>query len=117
MSNAVSLPSVDMLIVNSKRMQAEIAKPAILSKFLEPAYVSELIDLSGEIYEFDSTSPEGMEVLLSKMKEENYVLKPNREGGGNNFFGQDAYKRVQEMSHNPETLSNYIVMKGIPSKI
>ena len=29
-SNAIKLPSVDMLIVNSKRMQAELAKKEVL---------------------------------------------------------------------------------------
>lgn len=50
------------------------------------------------------------------MKSENFVLKPNREGGGNNFFDQDAYNKILTLKDNPEELKSYIVMKKIPMK-
>ena len=31
------------------------------------------------------------------MKNGNYVLKPNREGGGNNYFASKAYEKFIEL--------------------
>lgn len=50
-----------------------------------------LVEISGEIHDFDNKSEQEFQELIKKTKEYDYVLKPNREGGGNNFFGQKAH--------------------------
>jgi glutathione synthase len=40
-----------------------------------------------------------------------YVLKPQREGGGNNIYGEDILSAFETMS--PEELSAYILMEKI----
>jgi len=40
-----------------------------------------------------------------------YVLKPQREGGGNNFYGQDVAEKLKEMS--AEDRGAYILMQRI----
>lgn len=51
--------------------------------------------LAGEIHDFDSKTEQEIEDLLQKTKISDYVLKPNREGGGNNFFGEKAYLKLK----------------------
>ena len=40
-----------------------------------------------------------------------FVLKPSREGGGNNFFGKDAEEKLDQMS--VDELKSYILMHRI----
>lgn len=54
--------------------------------------------------------------LLNKIKVADYVLKPNREGGGNNFFGEKAYQKLKELHEEQTYLTNYILMKKIKSE-
>ena len=46
-SNAIKLPSVDMLLVNSKRMQAELAKKQVLVNYMSAEEADQIIELSG----------------------------------------------------------------------
>eukprot|EP00812_Abedinium_dasypus_P010346 NODE_3969_length_723_cov_151.965569.p1 GENE.NODE_3969_length_723_cov_151.965569~~NODE_3969_length_723_cov_151.965569.p1 ORF type:complete len:152 (-),score=53.01 NODE_3969_length_723_cov_151.965569:200-655(-) len=43
-----------------------------------------------------------------------FVLKPQREGGGNNFYGKDAVAKLHELS--PEERGAYILMQRIVPK-
>lgn len=44
-------------------------------------------------------------------------MKPNREGGGNNVFSQEAYKTIYQLQDSPFELQKYIVMKSIPNRV
>ena len=43
-----------------------------------------------------------------------FVLKPNCEGGGNNFFNEDVYHKLKEMK--PEERQKYILMEKIDTQ-
>ena len=50
------------------------------------------------LYPLDS-SKEGLEAYKSALETpEKYVLKPQREGGGNNYYGQDVKLMLEKMS-------------------
>ena len=51
------------------------------------------------------------------MKEEPFVLKPNREGGGSNFFGEKAVEKFIEVKDDKKELQKYVLMKKIKSTI
>ena len=80
-----------MILINTKRMQSEIAKPDIVKRYLNEEEARTIVELSGEIHDFDNKTDSEIEELIRKTKEEDYVLKPNKEGGGNNFFGIKAH--------------------------
>ena len=42
---------------------------------------------------------------------QNFVLKPNAEGGNNNYFGEKAYEKLKTLS--PEKRSNFILTRRI----
>jgi len=44
-----------------------------------------------------------------------WVLKPHREGGGNNFFGEDLVRRLKEMD--PSESEAYILMEKIGQSV
>ena len=51
---------------------------------------------------------------MIKEKPGDYILKPNAEGGGNNFFGVDALNKLQIIKN--EEAKAYILMQKIYSK-
>ena len=44
--------------------------------------------MNKNIWDFDDC--DNIEEIIEKTKEEDYVLKPNREGGGHNYFGSEV---------------------------
>lgn len=45
---------------------------------------------------------------------EDYLLKPNKEGGGNNYFGREALEMLKTMGR--EQLRSYILMEKIRAR-
>jgi len=85
-----------MQLVNFKRMQVELSKIDVLRKFLNEQDAVLLKELSGELYDFENEAE--IEKLQKLASSNNYVLKTNREGGGNNYFGEEAAKKIEELS-------------------
>lgn len=48
---------------------------------------------------------------LTKDHPTGYVLKPQREGGSNNYYGEDIYKVLQKSS--VQERKNYILMEKV----
>jgi glutathione synthase len=76
------------------------------------------------LYPLDQ-SPEGLQAYQMALENPNrYVLKPQREGGGNNFYGQDISTQLLKMSTKerngyilmdlikPPPLKNIMIRKG-----
>ena len=62
----------------------------------------------------DPTDPETKEIIShAKQNPHLYVLKPQREGGGNNLYDEELCKTLEE----GEELSAYILMQRIMSPI
>lgn len=72
---------------------------------------NELMSCFTGIYPLDQ-SKEGQEAIQKALANpEKYVMKPQREGGGNNTYGVDIPPRIREMTK--EELSAYILMERI----
>ncbi|KAH8815626.1 glutathione synthetase-like protein [Xylogone sp. PMI_703] len=95
-SHAIKCPSVLTQLAGAKKVQQVLATPvsashvAIMDRFM-PSHNSErskLEDTFTNIFPFDE-SPAGLEarkIALDPEKCKGYVLKPQREGGGNNIY-------------------------------
>lgn len=63
------------------------------------------------IYPLDN-SPEGEKALKMGMETpDRFVLKPQREGGGHNYYGDQVREKLKELS--PKERSGYILMERI----
>lgn len=71
---------------------------------------SELSENITEIYDFSSISPELEERI--RQNPHDWVLKPQREGGGNNTYGPDILPVIEKH----EGLKDFILMKMIKCK-
>ncbi|KAK4123766.1 glutathione synthase [Parathielavia appendiculata] len=120
-SAAITCPSVLTQLAGMKKVQQVLATPesvssipSALRRFVpdEPAY-SALWKTFTNIYPLDTT-PAGLEARrLATDSEEckKYVMKPQREGGGNNFYRTAIPQRLREIPE--EHWGSYILMELI----
>ncbi|GAA6030198.1 hypothetical protein JCM8097_008983 [Rhodosporidiobolus ruineniae] len=89
-SRAIKCPSVAMQLAGSKKVQQVLASPSVLERFVPSAAEREKLQSSfTDLYPLDDT-PAGLEAVeLAKTHPERFVLKPQREGGGNNIYRGD----------------------------
>lgn len=67
-----------------------------------------------DIFSLDTANEQLKALELVKSNPEDYVLKPQREGGGNNFYGSEILEKFNVSNSNSE-LKSYILMKKIHS--
>jgi glutathione synthetase len=98
-SNAIKCPSILTQLAGAKKVQQVLAtpksspkSPSILQRFMPSSSSTKIVNSLEEtftnIYPLD-TSPSGMEARKLALDPEackGYVLKPQREGGGNNIY-------------------------------
>lgn len=95
-SNAIKCPSILTQLAGAKKVQQVLATPtaestpSILNRFIQSGNqeISELEKTFTNIYPLDD-SPSGLEarkIATNLEKCKGYVLKPQREGGGNNIY-------------------------------
>ncbi|GAA5986277.1 hypothetical protein JCM11641_004876 [Rhodosporidiobolus odoratus] len=98
-STAIKCPSVAMQLAGSKKVQQVLADPAQLGRFFPSnanadgdgakEEMNRLRESFTDLYPLDS-SPSGLSALqLALEQPEKFVLKPQREGGGNNIYRLD----------------------------
>lgn len=89
-SAAIKCPSIQYHLAGTKKVQQALAKPGVLARFVsDPAQVKAISEIFTGLFSLDD-SPEGHRAIEMAMKDpERYVLKPQREGGGNNVYGAD----------------------------
>lgn len=115
-SSAVSVPSARTQLANTKLIQLVLSHQSVLQRFvpgevakrLERACVS-FSKLDELFVGHDGSERLGKEHALNDP--DYWVLKPHREGGGNNFFGQDIVSHLNAMSD--QQLAAYILMEKI----
>ncbi|CAH8615612.1 unnamed protein product [Heterobilharzia americana] len=119
-SLAIKCPCIQYLLVNTKIVQAALSKKKYLSRFFQPGSLSyrNIMSTFTNQYTLDeemgiSNSTEIQQVISDCMlKPENYVLKPQREGGGNNYFGVDIVQKLKSIINHDER-KVYVLMERI----
>ncbi|EDQ89958.1 uncharacterized protein MONBRDRAFT_16669 [Monosiga brevicollis MX1] len=120
-SAAVKVPNAAAHLVGTKKMQQVLAQPGILEKFLSAAEATTLAKTFTRFYSLDAAdyaTPAALEAVLEQeiyAHPDDWVLKPQREGGGNNYYGADAVQRLRAMS--PEKRAGFILMARIHAPI
>ncbi|XP_042434728.1 glutathione synthetase, chloroplastic-like [Zingiber officinale] len=110
-SSAIKCPSISYHLVGTKKIQQELAKPNVLERFLDNsediAKLRKCFAGLWSLYDADA-------VKSAIEKPDLFVLKPQREGGGNNIYGDDLRKALIELQQKgTEELAAYILMQRI----
>jgi glutathione synthase len=115
LSSAVKCPDVAQVLVNMKYFQYIINKEETWTRFgFTPEQFQACRKHYSDIYtfwDFDSDKQKMKDFIEANGGVKNWVMKPQREGGANNVFGDDISK-LMESSSNDE-LHAYILMKLI----
>ncbi|XP_055303782.1 glutathione synthetase-like isoform X2 [Sitodiplosis mosellana] len=99
-SVAIKCPSIGYHLAGTKKVQQALAKPGILKRFLtDDIKIKAITDIFTGLYSMDSNTDEGQNALRMVLTDPaKYVLKPQREGGGNNVYGHDIPDVLRKMS-------------------
>lgn len=110
-SKAIKCPSVLTQLSGAKKIQQLLTSESILKKLLPKSDLSPLLSTFVNIYPLDDSEEGQKAKKLALESPENFVLKPQREGGGNNIYKEDIptfLKLIKE-----EEWGAYILMELI----
>ncbi|XP_020598280.1 glutathione synthetase, chloroplastic [Phalaenopsis equestris] len=109
-STAVKCPSISYHLVGTKKIQQELAKPLVLERFLEEDAAAKLRKCFAGLWSLDDSEV----VKRAIERPELFVLKPQREGGGNNIYGDDVKEMLLKLQQeNSKEQAAYILMQRI----
>ncbi|KAF3784108.1 Glutathione synthetase [Nymphaea thermarum] len=110
-SRAIKCPSISYHLVGTKKIQQELAKPNVLERFLDNK--DDLLKLRKCFAGLWSLDDQNV-VEDAIARPELYVLKPQREGGGNNIYGDAVREKLVELQKGGnEGPAAYILMQRI----
>ncbi len=114
-SSAIQTPDLWMQLAGMKKIQQTLTRPEILSRYAPAVWKERMAStfvrmhaLEDEIKDFGECKTALEQALADP---ESWVLKPQREGGGNNFFGREMEDLLKKM--NATQYSSYILMERI----
>ncbi|XP_042237831.1 glutathione synthetase-like isoform X2 [Homarus americanus] len=111
-SRAIKSPSIQCHLAGTKKVQQEIARPGILKKFLPDSEAELVSNLFTGLYTLDLGAEGDAAIRMATEDPERFVLKPQREGGGNNFYGDEIRTVLEKMKDSSEREA-YILMDRI----
>ncbi|OWM85393.1 hypothetical protein CDL15_Pgr019017 [Punica granatum] len=114
-SMAIKCPSISYHLTGTKKIQQELAKPSVLERFLDNKEdIAKVRKCFAGLWSLDD--PEIIQKAIENPKL--FVMKPQREGGGNNIYDEDVRQnllRIQE--EGTEDAAAYILMQRIFPKV
>ena len=120
-SASIKCPSILTHLAGSKKIQQILATPSsphlsrFLSSTLSAAYIDRIRATFAAIYPLDDT-PEGkyaISIATDANKARGYVLKPQREGGGNNIYGLKIPPFIKSLGDDSKKYRGHILMELI----
>ncbi|CAK9191339.1 unnamed protein product [Sphagnum troendelagicum] len=115
LSTAVKCPNISYHLAGAKKIQQELAKPGILERFFENK--QEIVKVRSCFAGLWSLEDENSDEIIKEAirNPEGFVLKPQREGGGNNTYGADVSEKLIQLrkTDGGAGLAAYILMQRI----
>lgn len=111
-SFAIKCPSIHYHLAGTKKVQQVLALPGALNRFLsDEDQIKRVAEIFTGLYSLDDNEVGEESVKLALADPENFVMKPQREGGGNNIYGLDIPEALAKMSATERAA--YILMRRI----
>jgi len=127
-SRAVKCPSLGYHLAGTKKVQQELARPGVLERFFPGSDEMEKKEairscFAGLYSMGEDATDEDLKAATEVLdgKQGLYVLKPQREGGGYNFYGEKLAQKLKENTSKDadgtlklgEKLAEYILMQRL----
>ena len=89
-SSACKCPSISYHLTGTKKIQQELAKPGRLERYLDTDECQRVREFFAGLWGLEDLSdPDVDSIVQTAVREpDGFVLKPQREGGGNNLYGR-----------------------------
>ncbi|XP_076449744.1 glutathione synthetase-like [Babylonia areolata] len=127
-SRSIKCPTVRSQLSGSKKVQQELARPGAVERFIQdPAAVHRIRQTFAGLYSLDKGSEGNEAVKMAIESPDKFVLKPQREGGGHNLYGEEMKSTLEKIGTTQEREAyilmerifplpekNYMVKEGIP---
>ncbi|NWZ24317.1 GSHB synthetase, partial [Asarcornis scutulata] len=113
-SRAVKCPDIATQLAGTKKVQQELSRPGTLEKLLpgRTEAIARIRATFAGLYSLD-VGEEGDKIAATAIANpDQFVLKPQREGGGNNLYGEELRQVLEKIKDSPERTS-YILMDKI----
>lgn len=111
-TKAIKCPSINYHLAGVKKLQQLLADKDVLERFLEPSRAEKLSQTFAGLWGFDM-GPKGDEAVeLALSDPGRFVMKPQREGGGNNIYGNDIIAELTPIKGSSQREA-YILMEMI----
>ncbi|CAG0880834.1 unnamed protein product [Darwinula stevensoni] len=112
-SKAIKSPSIQYHLAGTKKVQQELARPNAVERFIENEEDAKAIRaLFAGLYSLDMNEEGDESVKMAIKNPHAYILKPQREGGGNNIYGKDVRETLERIGKKKER-TGYILMDRI----
>ena len=110
-SRAIKCPTIRSQLAGCKIVQEYLSHDQIIEKYISDQNLSKDIRSTfASMFTFDDEQLREKHIKLLRENSHAYVLKPNREGGGNNKYDDDILQLIdKEADH----LNYYIAMEKI----
>lgn len=110
-SRAIKCPTIRSQLAGCKIVQEYLTHEGIVEKFLSDEEISRKIRSTfATMFTFDDRSTREKSLNVLRTHPHDYVLKPQREGGGNNKYDDELLALIND---HPDLLNNYIGMEKI----
>ncbi|XP_061636849.1 glutathione synthetase-like isoform X2 [Phyllopteryx taeniolatus] len=131
-SLAVKCPDISTHLAGTKKVQQVLAEPGVLERFFpdQPQVVDQVRATFAGLYTLDMGEEGDKTVAMALATPDRFVLKPQREGGGNNIYGQEICELLGKVKNSakrmayilmdkvqPVPTQNYLLRRGKPHKI
>ncbi|KAJ2874838.1 Glutathione synthetase [Coemansia aciculifera] len=115
-SRTIPVPSLAYHLAGCKKIQQVLAQPGVVERYVDDQQAAELVrECFVGLYPLDNTSEGQQAYDLAMANPSNYVVKPQREGGGYNTYGDDIPKLLSSLSD--EERKGYILMDLIRAPV
>uniref|UniRef100_A0A914IEE7 Glutathione synthetase n=1 Tax=Globodera rostochiensis TaxID=31243 RepID=A0A914IEE7_GLORO len=116
-STAIKIPSVTQILSAQKKIQQVLALPGMVERFFPSANEADMVATIRKtftgLWGLDNPEDEATKSIIKDAIDhpDKYVLKPCREGGGHNFFGEKIPEKLREFSR--AELGAHILMQKL----
>ena len=121
LSTAIKVPDINTFLTTFKVFQYELSKPQILMHYIQnDLIINDILRFFGGIYYIRDMEPDKVKELLLKVKAESdkYILKPMKEGGGNNITGEKLKELIpEEGGEINDLIKNSVIVEKIESYV
>eukprot|EP00898_Chlorokybus_atmophyticus_P007197 jgi/Chlat1/7479/Chrsp6S07483 len=113
-SDAVKCPSIEYHLAGAKKIQQVLAEPGVLERYLpDVGMASSVRKTFAGLWSLEGSG--ALEIIDAAINDpQSYVMKPQREGGGNNLYADDMKAKLKELrSASDSERAAYILMQRI----